>query len=550
MIQRAAQKAPHPLVAFLAAGFILTSVAAEAPTGSYAMAYTTVGEETLYIQGGTTNGGQSGVNQFYSLDLTQKTWDTSSPPWKSLPVGTGAQSSPNAWEHSMTLSKDKKNLIVYDSTPSAPGISVYNILSGTWLTKRPLPSNPLVSDYYGLRSAVDPNTGTVYIPTGTKDNQTLAYDSESGISSLLPNPAASIMNSVVTLYSVVWSTARNSLLLYGGRGITPGGIVPNPYFAELVPGPGSTWRTLATTGQIPGAVERHCMVPAYGGTKMILFGGCTISRRSLGSIYILDMKTLSWTKGPDVDPTQNRSGMACAVAGDNFVVWGGEHFETSIVNLASTLVFNLKTNQWTTQFSLLETPLPAGTGGDPPKPSGPDSNSGPPSTRPPTPDGVNWAGIGGGIAGAVLVVGIAALFLIRRRKKAVAASSHGALPPYTVSEPQRDSLESQGFGAGLNASEQIQMHKESTTLPNYHAVPGAPESMGGSNQWQRDSGNNPQALHSEAHDASLRPVVTAGGNNDMPIHSRQYGRAPHTYMPQESVANSPQRVLNNPQYTA
>ena len=56
---------------------------------------------------------------------------------------------------------------------------------------------------------------------------------------------------------------------------------------------------------------------------MILFGGCTTSRRSLGSIYILDMKTLSWAKGPDVDPTQNRSGMACAVAGDNFVAWGG-----------------------------------------------------------------------------------------------------------------------------------------------------------------------------------------------------------------------------------
>ena len=63
---------------------------------------------------------------------------------------------------------------------------------------------------------------------------------------------------------------------------------------------------------------------AYGGSKMILFGGSTISRRSLGSIYILDMKTLSWMKGPDVDPSQNRSGMACAVAGDNFVAWGGK----------------------------------------------------------------------------------------------------------------------------------------------------------------------------------------------------------------------------------
>ncbi|KAF9953942.1 hypothetical protein BGZ72_005047 [Mortierella alpina] len=536
-----------PLVTFLVAEFTFALVAAEPPKASYAMAYTSVGEAALYIQGGTTDGGQSGVNQFSSLNLTQKTWDTSSPPWQSLSVGTGAQSSPNAWEHSMTLSKDKNNLVVYDSTPSAPGISVFNLVSGTWLAKRALPSNPMASDYYGLRSAVDPNTGIIYIPTGTKDNQTLAYDFESGISSLFPNPSASIMNPIVTLYSIVWSAARNSLLLYGGRGITPNGIVPNPFFAELAPGPAAIWRTLATTGHYPGAVERHCMVPAYGGSKMILFGGCTISRRSLGSIYILDMKTLSWMKGPDVDPSQNRSRMACAVAGDNFVAWGGEQFETSIVNLASTLVFNLRTNEWTNQFSLLEAPLSAGTGGEPPKPSGSNSNSGPSFSGNPESDGTDWTGIGGGIAGAVVVAVMVALFLFKRHKNARAKNRNNTLPPYSPPTLQHETPEWRGFGTMTSASEQNQTQKEETMISRHHAVLEAPGSTTGSSHYRSHGGNNPQALYSAAYNTDSAPN---GDDRNMQIQSSEYRRAPHAYKPQEPVASGPQKVLSNPQYTS
>lgn len=235
-----------PATAIALVGTLLSIAAAQAPVASYAMAYIAVGEEVLYIHGGTADGGLGGINQFFSLDLTQKTWNTSNPPWKSLPMGTGVLSSPSAWEHTMALSKDKQSLIIYDSTPTAPGVSVFNIVNGTWQQKHALPSNPLASDYYGLRSAVDPSSGLMYIPTGTKDNQTLAYDPDSGSSSMLPNPEASIMNPVVVFYSVVWSTVRNSVIMYGGRGITLNNIVPNPYLAEIVPGPSAAWHALVS----------------------------------------------------------------------------------------------------------------------------------------------------------------------------------------------------------------------------------------------------------------------------------------------------------------
>lgn len=45
---------------------------------------------------------------------------------------------------------------------------------------------------------------------------------------------------------------------------------------------------------------------------------------SLGSIYVLDLESMSWTKGADVDRALWRSNMACTVAGDNFVAWGGK----------------------------------------------------------------------------------------------------------------------------------------------------------------------------------------------------------------------------------
>lgn len=92
---------------------------------------------------------------------------------------------------------------------------------------------------------------------------------------------------------------------------------------------------------------------AYNGTKMVVFGGQDVSTYVLlSSIYLLDLKTLVWTRGADADPSQGRRGMACAVAGDNFIAWGGtaicmgsSHWYSEHHSFTSILMVTLSTTQ-------------------------------------------------------------------------------------------------------------------------------------------------------------------------------------------------------------
>jgi hypothetical protein len=74
------------------------------------------------------------------------------------------------------------------------------------------------------------------------------------------------------------------------------------------------------------------MIPAYGGTKMVVFGG-EQPRKSIpaeeenfsSALYMLDVMTMNWTLLSEGE-VAGRSSIACTVVGDNFVVWGGMHF--------------------------------------------------------------------------------------------------------------------------------------------------------------------------------------------------------------------------------
>lgn len=56
---------------------------------------------------------------------------------------------------------------------------------------------------------------------------------------------------------------------------------------------------------------------------MVLFGGTDLTENSSSAIYILDVKTSQWTAGKAANVNQARCNMACTVAGDSFVAWGG-----------------------------------------------------------------------------------------------------------------------------------------------------------------------------------------------------------------------------------
>ena len=60
---------------------------------------------------------------------------------------------------------------------------------------------------------------------------------------------------------------------------------------------------------------------------MVVFGGVSVSRETVSGIYILDVATMAWSKGKDIDPLLSRSDMVCSVAGDNFIAWGGKAAE-------------------------------------------------------------------------------------------------------------------------------------------------------------------------------------------------------------------------------
>ncbi|KAF9120473.1 hypothetical protein BGW39_011337 [Mortierella sp. 14UC] len=151
-------------------------------------------------------------------------------------------------------------------------------------------------------------------------------------------PPSSVIDGPVSGYVFQWCASRNSMLLHGGTNMNLLGDArpreyTNPYLIEYNP-------------------REHTWTP-YNGTKMVVFGGESLQGSQSveggprGAIYILDVPSLTWKRGPDVDPIHNRSAMACAAAGDSFVAWGGKS-KTDTLN--STIIFNIDDSVWTDKF--------------------------------------------------------------------------------------------------------------------------------------------------------------------------------------------------------
>lgn len=134
---------------------------------------------------------------------------------------------------------------------------------------------------------------------------------------------------------------------------------------------------------------------------MVVFGGESTQNITLHDIYVLDVETWKWTRGPDAPPEDARAGCSCSVSNDMLVTWGG-YFRTPYFNNNPKLVavYSLTSNTWVDKFTY--TPFPKG--------SGAGSNLG--------------AIIGGSVAGFLLICGI--LYAIRRKRKTkVAKPKHG-----------------------------------------------------------------------------------------------------------------------------
>ncbi|KAF9360949.1 hypothetical protein BGX26_006943 [Mortierella sp. AD094] len=341
------------LISCLCLGSISTSAAAQSPETVYSMAYATVGGNA-YIQGGATDTNLTSVNQLFALDLTQ-IWNVSNPPWKSLNVGSGSQLAPFDVAHSMIVSRDQQSLAIFGTSTlnSSLNISTYNIASNSWSKPDSVLLPNVTQSLSGLAAVADPNTGLIYIPGGGNEGQNMMeYNPSTGSSQLLPMPTEYASKSV-RYFTAVWSSQRNSILLYGGFYNASGTDVAFADLYEYLPSAAS-WNLIKTSGNAPEGSTSHCMVPAYNGTKMVIFGGILYSSYQ-GNLYILDVQSMKWSQGTNIDPSLARSRMACAVAGDSFVAWGG--FGTSAELLGTPVVYDLKGNKWATQFTTVSTSL-------------------------------------------------------------------------------------------------------------------------------------------------------------------------------------------------
>ncbi|KAH7034400.1 hypothetical protein BKA57DRAFT_476077 [Linnemannia elongata] len=391
--------------------FLSAPVIAQPPLVTCCMAYNTIDENVFYIQGGSVDPkvtANSTSSQFYSLDLTLPSWDTSNPPWKALPPPTGPTTLTPPFRHSMSVSPDRRTLTIF--VPNGPGlISNFNIGDGSWTpVTAPSPSQ-LMPVLYGAQAATDPTTGIVYIPPAYSGASLSIYSPSTGVVTTAPMPPVATAGGL-SRHSFVWNQVRKTFILFGG-------VITTSYLSEYDPITGK-WAELYASGPTPPLQQASCMAPAYNGTKMILFGGHNSSGPSGGYLFILDVPTMTWSQGLSVDPSQNRSSMACSVSGDNFIVWGGYKWDPlgSTAVGGTPLIYNIHSGQWTTKFERgnhykpTDTSQPGsipGTGNPPPDVKG----SGDGGSK------INGAAVGGGVAGGLAIVLALTFLLVRRRRR-------------------------------------------------------------------------------------------------------------------------------------
>ncbi|KAG0256573.1 hypothetical protein DFQ27_005658 [Actinomortierella ambigua] len=309
--------------------------------------------QQFYVIGGRSGGGNACLPDTLVVDL-RTPWTVDRPTYRMLAAGQPA-CFPTAVLRGIggggdSLQQQQQEILVINQE----NITRFNVADGTWKVNpvsngsnnnndNRLVTNTIPYPGIGRRAAIDPTTDKIYIPGASlgMDGGLLLLDPTTGFTTGLSQPRETLD---IKSYGFVYSTVRKSFLLVGGDRTGQAGL--NNVTYEFVPG-NTTWSVLTTTGDIPPPRLGHCMVPAYGGQQMVLYGG--YSTKKLSDIYILDVQTLSWKQGIPGGAGNERNSHVCAVSGDIFIAWGGQA-AASVVG-----VYNLKTNEWLGSY----TPSPA-----------------------------------------------------------------------------------------------------------------------------------------------------------------------------------------------
>lgn len=171
------------------------------------------------------------TGQFYALDLTAPSWETSNPPWKLItPNGLVPVSVATAAGHSVSVSQDHRTLTFWQTSAmiTRKAVTNFNLVTNAWSD---IPTPLMLSDaLYNLPATTDPGTGMVYVPRGYNNSTMLVYSPTTGVATSQSMPPMILTD----WFPSVWSTLRGTLMLIGGEG----GF--GSYFYEFKP-PNGPW---------------------------------------------------------------------------------------------------------------------------------------------------------------------------------------------------------------------------------------------------------------------------------------------------------------------
>lgn len=492
----------------------------------------------FYIQAGFTPQGMT--PQAFSISLSTS-WNTTSPPFTKLPDGLNDYRFPN------TLLSDGVSWFAVNNKAWL----TYNLDTGSRVQHGPLNT---YSGVLGLNAVLDRRSGEVVIPNGNADSMqtTTLYVTPWNLSTRSDSQTGGVASGLAR-YSLVWSESAQKVLLFGGV-TTSGG-----YSASLLQRDSATgefW-TPITAGGGPSPRESACMVSAFNGTKIILFGGSGPLDVPYSDVFIFDVAAGAWSQGAAAGSGGARSAHVCAVSGDALIVWGGfANIATRIPPPDKLAVYNLTSNKWVGTYNppiskqvptSISTPASlkptstAGTGpgpGSSPRPgSGSENGDGVEPTSHTSGSGSNTGAIVGGSVAAVVTLVVILFFLWRwdRRKKGGTISNVHDQQNNEGSPYYKESTEkSRNPHAGLN-------------------VQSGPEPVNGARHPQMDKLKQQYGYVSET-----QPLY--GLNNpqlEMPQHQYQFGaemqstygeRHPQSEIPQESAETQPAYGVHRSQF--
>ncbi|KAF9321182.1 hypothetical protein BG006_002663, partial [Podila minutissima] len=334
----------------------------------------------------------------FLIDLS-KPWDVSSPLYTKMQDGIAGFQHPNA-----LTSNNNDWLILANQT-----LFTYNIGNQAIMKEVLVPESISLEGFGGV---IDP-AGNLVVPNGFNSSgilSSLKYSPEGARATSTPSypPLAGYR-----FYAIAKSITANAAFVFGGyREEQPSGwsAALSQYSFR-----NSTWSP-TNAFRMPTERDSPCLVSAYNGTKLVLFGGIQRGLEPMNDIYIYEIVTNMWIHGEPGTSTRARASAACGVSGDYFITFGGyAHKRTRVPPQELTSVYNLKTNKWVTRYEppMVITPTP-GTSGE-------------------GTSGLSAGAIAGAVVGGVAVIAGVVICVLYRKRQIMNASL--GLQPWPVKYP-------------------------------------------------------------------------------------------------------------------